>query len=200
MYQKRKFHHWVRIVADIFEVPERLKELTITEKKELLLHLNERLSYLQKISVERYNGTNENLEYSLSNTYQYGYNYYSIENMIAYINDDVDRYIKVVDDPIFEPNIAKDFFEYCIENWILKTNYKKTALSYLFNQMWHERKVAECQYKIKSDGTTFAKYWNLQHSGKSGLELNEKNPKFKNDITATSYQIEFKRMLEMFSK
>lgn len=199
MYQKRKFHHWVTIVDDIFEVPERLKELTLIEKKELLLHLNERLSDLHKVSVERFNGTNESLEYSLSNTYRYGYNYYSIENMIGHVKDNVERYTKIIDDPIFEPNIAKDFFEYCIENWILKTNYKKTTLSYLFNQMWYKRNVEECPYKIKGDANSFARYWNADYSNRTGLELNVKDPKFKTNVP-TSYEIEFKRMLETFSK
>ena len=209
MYYKRKFNEWVKIVDDLFEVPDRLKELSIVEKKELVLHLDERRLSLLKIVLHRVTvekkhpdfNTPLHLEHSKRNCFEYGYNYYAIENMIQYVTNDIERYNKIVDDPIFEPNIAKDFFDHCIENWISKTRYKKTALSYLFNQMWHERNVIECQYKIKVSSTAFAKYWNIEYFEKTGLELDLNNPKFKKstDITTSTHESEFNKMLDTFS-
>lgn len=209
MYQKRTFDDWVKIVNDVFNIPERIDTFSIVELKEMLLHLNKRHSYLltqviQRVNVETsnsYYGTAQHLEYCRKNCLQYGYNVIDIENIMNLVKGKIERYNKIIDDPIFEPNIAKDFFEYCIENWVSKTKSKKTALSYIFNQMWHARKEQECQYKIKCNSVKFAEYWNFEYSKKIGLELNVKNPKFKTstEITTSTYEIEFKRMLDTFS-
>lgn len=212
MYQKKTYYEWASIVDDVFNVPERINTLSIIELKEMLLHLEKRHYFLHKgimhrVSVETAHpsfGTAQHLEYCRKYNSQGGYNIISIENMMAFVKSKIERYNKIIDDPIFEPNIAKDFFEYCIENWISKkTRGQKNALSHLWNKMKNKETESECPYKIRVSGTDFARFYNIEYTTKYSLKpLNEITPKFKtpSEITAASHQIEFKKMLDTFSR
>jgi len=208
MYHKRTYNEWVSIVDDVFNVPERIDTLSIVELKEMLLHLEKRHYFLHKgimhrVSVETAHpsfGTAQHLEYCRKYNSQGGYNIIGIENMMAFVKGRIERYNKIIDDPIFEPNIAKDFFEYCIDEWVLNVSNKKTILSLIFHKMWHENDLEDCIYKIKVNQSKFARFFNAEYSLKTKYYFNNpKKPNLRTNINSPSYDKQFKRMLDTFS-
>ena len=93
---------------------------------------------------------------------------------------------------------SEQFLNHLIEFWIKKEANKKTAISYIFWQMWFKEKDPEFPYTIHCSTTSFAKYWN--ENFKSLFELDQKDPKFKKHITTSKYETLFNDNLRDFTK
>jgi hypothetical protein len=205
VYKKRAKWEWGEIFRDLIEIPERYKALSVIEKKELRIYLEDSRSPLieaigMRLDGEKKHplyGTEQHVLFCQNNCYQGVVNLVQIDSWIEYIDADLKPMNNLKEHEIFNPQIGEDFFEYLVENWIKTESYKKTALSYVFRRMWHGDALEDCLYTIGSTSTKFATYWNNNYSH-IGLTIDEKNPKFKDYISVKRYKIKFDKLLDKF--
>jgi len=98
---------------------------------------------------------------------------------------------------VFETSESECFFNFLISEWIVKEENKKTAISFIFREMWYKNTDSELKYKIVCTSTRFAEYWNKEYK-EIFEKLDPKNPKFKNDFTNTYYRTSFNDYLKSF--
>jgi len=98
---------------------------------------------------------------------------------------------------VFETSESECFFNFLISEWIVKEKNKKTAISFIFREMWYKNTDSELKYKIVCTSTRFAEYWNKEYK-EIYNKLDQKNPKFKKDITNEYYRTSFYDCLKNF--
>ena len=104
-------------------------------------------------------------------------------------------------DIVFRGEHSEQFFNFLIDNWIINEPNQKTALDCIIAKMWYKSKEVIEGYNIKCLKTYFAEYWNDRFKGdEKFIQLDIKNPKFK-DISTNEYYInKFNSLKEKFER
>lgn len=224
MFKIHTFNELLEIFDKIVEIPERTEYLSIVELKEVIQHLDKRISKLYKtvyhrFSVENHSaaGTEKHLEHCKLNCYQYGYNVIQLEAWSQFLNQRIKSIPISIDynESIFLDKSSQEFFIFMFENWLSKKEVGLNVLHYVYRRMSiktpnsADETISKLEdYTIISNQKLFAEFWNktLKSSHKNNLGFDFKsngNISFKTfeELSVNSidsYSIYLNKLLEKY--
>lgn len=198
---KPKRHELQNDLTAIAEIPERVEGISVIRLKEILIYIDTEIDYRIRDANELVTAnygkypypkeylSNRELDYWLRNTFQFGLNYYDLKYLQSHIVNYLDSKT-TFNNLVFKDAPSQRFFEFMFYSFIIKDQYPKTAVEYVFRQFFDTGKgidLIEMDFSISGTMFDFANYYNSfiidkvpkERLKEFEIKINNKDPQIK---------------------